>query len=181
MELITDRPGRRLTVLLAAPEVVVTESRYAAGQPGAGAHVHRRHADIFHVVEGAVVFLIGPEARQLVSAGQTVILPPGLVHGFDVSPGHDSVFLNAHAPGVGFDAYLREGSSADPAEMEAFAARYDSYDPPADGGLAPDLAVVSAAGLVEAWTAWAPSSDESAFVAAVLTEALELTDSSGGT
>jgi quercetin dioxygenase-like cupin family protein len=174
MEVITDRPGRRLRVLLAMPEVVVTESRYAAAQPGARPHVHRRHADIFHVVEGAVVFSIGADdAKQLAEAGQTVIIPPGLVHGFDVAPEHDSLFLNAHAPGVGFDVYLqqRRGVEQGP-ELDSLAARYDSYDPPADGGLPPESAVLSAAGLVETWRAWAPDGEASEVVGAALARAL---------
>jgi mannose-6-phosphate isomerase-like protein (cupin superfamily) len=173
MEVITDQRGRRLAVLLAMPEVVVTESRYAAAQPGAQPHVHRRHADIFHVVGGAVVFSIGPDdAKQLAEAGQTVIIPPGVVHGFDVSPVHDSVFLNAHAPGLGFDVYLKErrGVRAGP-ERDALAARYDSYDPPADGGRAPESAVLSAAGLIETWTAWAPHGEASEVVGAALARA----------
>ena len=46
LEVITDRPDRRLVVLMSTPEAVVTQARYGPGQPGASPHVHRRHAEV---------------------------------------------------------------------------------------------------------------------------------------
>jgi quercetin dioxygenase-like cupin family protein len=177
LEQITDRPGRQLVVLMATPEAVVTESRYAAGQPGADPHVHRRHADIFHVVEGALVFVVGPaRAEHRLSRGDTVIAPPGLVHGFRVPASEDSWYLNVHAPGVGFDVYLRErGIVDDRGQLDAMADRHDSYDVPADGGLPVEHAVIAAGGLVATWRAWAPPGQETETAAAAMEAALALT------
>ena len=108
LEVITDRPDRRLVVLMSTPEAVVTQARYGPGQPGASPHVHRRHADLFHVVEGGLEFLLGPNhSRHRLGPGQTVIAPPGVVHGFDLPASEAGWFLNVHAPGVEFDVYLR--------------------------------------------------------------------------
>jgi hypothetical protein len=57
-----------------------------------------------------------------------------------VSPSDDCWYLNAHARCI-----------HDQAQLDAMAAHHDSYDEAADGGLPADVAVVSAAGLVETW------------------------------
>lgn len=176
LEVITDRPDRRLVVLMSTPEAVVTQARYGPGQPGASPHVHRRHADLFHVVEGGLEFLLGPNhSRHRLDSGQTVIAPPGVVHGFDLPASEAGWFLNVHAPGVEFDVYLRErGLIEDRALLDAKAARHDIYDEPADGGLPEDRAVISSAGLVETWRSWAPPGEDTETAAAVMRAALEL-------
>ncbi len=150
-------PGRRLAILISSLEAVVTESRYAAGTPGADPHIHCLHADIFHIVAGALEFLVGPDhAERSLGAGDTVLVPPGLVHGFRVAADADTVYVNAHAPGMGFDVYLRERRSVPEAQLEAFFARHDIYDEPPDGGLPADRVVISPDGLVQTWRQWAP-------------------------
>jgi mannose-6-phosphate isomerase-like protein (cupin superfamily) len=47
--LVTDTPDRRVEILIALDGVVVTRSRYAAGQHGPDLHVHRLHADCCYV------------------------------------------------------------------------------------------------------------------------------------
>ena len=115
LEVITDRRDRRLVVLMSTPEAVVTEARYGPGQPGANPHVHRRHADLFHVVEGGLEFLLGPNhAWHRLGPGQTVIAPPGVIHGFqlpaadsygrtykfDVMPGIYYNYISVNYPGL---------------------------------------------------------------------------------
>ena len=59
-----------------------------------------------------------------------------MVHSFR-SPGPGPArFLNIHAPGMGFDEYVRSGYEFD----------FDQEDPPADGGQPATDAIVLAAG-----------------------------------
>ena len=77
------------------------------------------------MVEGELVFrhregeLAGP-------AGTLVVLPPGVVHGFDNGPSVSSRFYNLHMPASGFADYMR-GRNPD----------FDQHDPPDDGGVDP--------------------------------------------
>ena len=125
--MVTDEPERFVVIKAALAPVVITESRYGPGESGPGAHVHRRHADCFRVLEGELVLEVGAEsARVTAAAGDFVLVPLGLVHTFRNEAAADARFLNVHAPGCGFDEHLRSGGDDE---------RFDTYDPPEDGGL----------------------------------------------
>jgi quercetin dioxygenase-like cupin family protein len=125
-------PNRRVVILRESPELDVTWSRFAGGERGAALHVHREHVDAFHVLEGVVTFTVGPDAEKVdAPAGTFVLVPPGVVHGFDIDTDATTTYLNFHAPSTGFAAYLRR-------ERDGF----DSFDPPADGGRPVSEAVV---------------------------------------
>ena len=124
-EKITDRPGRRATVLVDADELIVSEFAYGPGERGAEPHVHHTHADGFLVVEGEFTF--HPRSGPLVMpAGTLLLVPPDVVHGFDNDSGADARCFNLHLPASGFADYLR-GRNLD----------FDQHDPPADGGVDP--------------------------------------------
>jgi quercetin dioxygenase-like cupin family protein len=124
-EKITDRPGRRATLLVDADELTVTEFAYGPGERGAEPHIHRHHADAFLVVEGEFTFtyrdgsLAGP-------AGTLLLVPPDVVHGFDSGSAGDARCFNLHLPASGFADHLR-GRNPD----------FDQHDPPANGGADP--------------------------------------------
>ena len=120
-EAITDRPGRRATVLVDTEEIIVSEFAYGSGQRGAEPHVHHLHADGFLVVEGELQFTLG-SGEQAIPAGTFLFLPPDVIHGFDNTSAADARCFNFHAPASGFGDYLR-GKNTD----------FDQYDPPADG------------------------------------------------
>jgi hypothetical protein len=61
-EIITNREGRELRLLVAEPGLSVTWSRYAAGERGADLHVHREHIDAFYVIAGELTSGSGPMA-----------------------------------------------------------------------------------------------------------------------
>jgi mannose-6-phosphate isomerase-like protein (cupin superfamily) len=85
---------------------------------GASPHVHLRHADCFHVLEGALELRAGGETIRA-DAGTSVIVPPGVVHEF-TSVGR-ARFLNVHAQSCGFAEYLRRadaGEEFDPATYD---------------------------------------------------------------
>jgi quercetin dioxygenase-like cupin family protein len=128
-ESITDRPGRRATVLVDAEELIVSEFAYGPGERGASPHVHHHHADAFLVVEGEFAFAMR-DGRVAVPAGTLAILPPDVVHGFDNDSGADARCFNFHMPSSGFGEYLR-GRNPD----------FDQHDPPGDGGVDPSAVV----------------------------------------
>lgn len=139
-EAMSDRAERTVLLLADADRLAVTWSRYAVGERGPDPHVHRRHADAFYVLEGSLVFGLGPDAAETVEAGagSFVLVPAGVVHTFANQGSGEARFLNVHASGMGFGAYLRamrDGRDED-------AARFDSFDPPADGGRPASEAVV---------------------------------------
>jgi quercetin dioxygenase-like cupin family protein len=132
-ETITEREGRHLVILAARPELTVTLSRYAAGQPGTDLHVHREHTDAFYVLDGVLTLAVGPgEDRIELPAGGFAAVPPNVVHAFLLDS--DAYWLNLHAPDAGFAAYMRAVRDGRPAG-------FDSFDPPPDGGL-PSAGVV---------------------------------------
>jgi mannose-6-phosphate isomerase-like protein (cupin superfamily) len=122
-EPVTDRPGRRLRLMLDRPGLVLTWTRHAAGQPGTSLHLHREHTDAFLPLAGALTILVGTAGEPVVAeAGTLVVVPPGVVHAFVNGSGADVAWLNVHAPNGGFASYLRDDG-----------APWDSHDPPAEG------------------------------------------------
>ena len=130
-ETITARATRDVIIKGAHELVDVTESRYGEGERGPDPHVHHRHTDVFYVLDGELVFGVGPDVEPVhAPAGSFVLVPRELVHTFSNESGRDARFLNVHAPSEGFADYLRAARDRRPKDM----ARFDSDDPPADGG-----------------------------------------------
>jgi quercetin dioxygenase-like cupin family protein len=127
-EVIGDAPDRRVEILSDDPSVNATLSRFGPGRAGADLHVHRRHSDLFYVLEGELTVRLGLEDRAVtVPAGSVAMVPPGVVHGFRNASDAELRYLNFHAPGLRFTDYMRGLRDGRP-----FA--YDQFDPPADGG-----------------------------------------------
>jgi mannose-6-phosphate isomerase-like protein (cupin superfamily) len=130
----TIRP--RFEIKAGREEVVVTEVTYEPGRSGPDLHVHHHHADAFFVLEGALEIMLGESERVTAEAGAFVLIPPDVVHTFhNPSPRH-ARYLNFHAPGAGFDEYLRSNFQAD----------FDQHDPPPDGGRPISEAIVRGRG-----------------------------------
>ena len=129
-EAITDRPGRRVTLLADTEELALTDFEYGPGELGASPHVHRDHSDAFLVLEGEleITFESGP---LRVSAGTLVLIPHGVVHSFGNTSDAAARFLNIHAPSCGFGDYLRGQNPG-----------FDQHEPPPDGGVDPASVVV---------------------------------------
>lgn len=137
---IRDDPDRAVSLRLALDEVVMTESRFAAGERGTDPHVHHAHADCFYVLEGAVVLELADGDHPL-PAGTWALVPPRVVHAFRAGES-GARYLNLHAPGVSFDRYLRTISGKGGAFDHDDLAGFDQHPPPADGGLDPSLVVI---------------------------------------
>src|SRR4051812_12076462 len=82
-EAITDRPGRRVEILCEHDALHATSSRFGPRSEGADLHVHRRHTDLFYVLEGELTARLGPEDSAVaVPAGSLARVPPLVVHGY---------------------------------------------------------------------------------------------------
>ena len=137
-EVIGDSPDRRVEVLCDDDALHATWSRFGPGREGADLHVHRHHSDLFYVLEGELTVRLGPEDETIVvPAGTLARVPPLVVHGFRNASDDELRYLNFHAPGGGFAAYLRGEEPG-----------FDSEDPPADGGRPAEEAVIATGGLL---------------------------------
>jgi mannose-6-phosphate isomerase-like protein (cupin superfamily) len=138
-ERISDNPARQGHFLIARQELTITHARYAAGEHVAGRHIHHQHTDAFYILEGEVIFQIGPEAETItVSAGGFVAAPPGVAHSFRVANNSPASWLTIHAPDGGFAAFMR--GLRDGHQVE-----WDIAPVPADGGLPAEQAVIQQA------------------------------------
>lgn len=131
-EAIVDRPRRSVRVLF---EQELLDASYACsegGERGASPHIHLEHVDAFYVVEGEVSFKVGPDLDVVrAGPGMFVMVPPGLVHGFDNDSEATARWLNFHAPSTGFLGWMR-------GDREGF----DQVPPPEGGGRSVDDAVI---------------------------------------
>jgi quercetin dioxygenase-like cupin family protein len=134
-ETITDRPGRRVTLLVDTAELAVTETVYGPGEQGPEPHVHHGHSDAFSVVEGELTFrLRGTTLRA--PAGTFVLVPPDVVHSFSNEGETEARFFNLHVPSCGFGDFLRGRNP-----------EFDQHSTPFEEGLDPASVVVCAAGV----------------------------------
>ena len=112
-EAIVDTPARELRILCEHDWLDATWTRHAAGERGAEPHVHLHHVDAFYVLSGEMTLQVGPDLDRVVATDDTLVLvPPGLVHGFDNDSSGEVRFLNFHAPGCGFSSTCAAGGSS---------------------------------------------------------------------
>jgi mannose-6-phosphate isomerase-like protein (cupin superfamily) len=136
-EQIIDSPARQGSFVIAREGLTITHARYAAGEHVAGPHIHHQHTDAFYVLEGEVIFEIGPEAETItVSAGGFVAAPPGLSHAFRVADNGPARWLTIHAPDGGFAAFMR-------GLRDGIHVEWDIAPVPANGGLPADQVIIA--------------------------------------
>jgi mannose-6-phosphate isomerase-like protein (cupin superfamily) len=136
-EVIADAPHRRVEVVCEHDALHATSVRMAAGGEGADLHVHRRHTDVFYVLAGELTIRLGPAGEPVTApAGTQARIPPLVVHGYRNASDAEVRFLNLHAPGTGFVAYLR-------ALRDGREHTFDQEPPPPDGGRPPAEASVT--------------------------------------
>ncbi|HKA27435.1 MAG TPA: cupin domain-containing protein [Gaiellaceae bacterium] len=139
-ETTTDRPERSITILCELDQLIISLFRYEPGEKGPDPHVHRHHADSFYVLEGEVDFGLGPEVTRITGGPETFAgAPPNVVHTFRNSSDASALFLNVHAPSMGFGDVLRGGGYE----------HFDQFEPPADGGRPVEDAIFSPRGAGE--------------------------------
>ena len=129
--MITDRAERTIRILADGEQVTITWTRYEPGEEGPAPHIHRHHTDSFYVLEGELEFGLGPTVEKIDgAAGTFVAAPPHVVHTFKNTSDATAVFLNIHAPSMGFGDMLRARRDGRDEDAEKF----DQFDPPDDGG-----------------------------------------------
>jgi mannose-6-phosphate isomerase-like protein (cupin superfamily) len=142
-ESVTERDARSVVIKAAHELLDLTETRYSPGEEGPGPHVHRQHADAFYVLEGELVFRLGPDGERVQAPARSfVLVPENVIHSFENEGGADARFLNVHAPSMGFAESLRVRRDGREYDQELF----DSFDAPADGGRPTSAAVVRGPG-----------------------------------
>jgi thiamine-phosphate pyrophosphorylase len=113
------KPHRLALIRVDLAELAVVENVVDGEFEGPEYHVHLRHADCFHVLDGALEFrLEAGETR--VEAGMSVVVPPGVPHTFR-SAGDRAHYLNVHAPSCGFVDYLRALNRGERLPFDQFA------------------------------------------------------------
>jgi mannose-6-phosphate isomerase-like protein (cupin superfamily) len=139
-ETISDTRTRNVVILAEHEEITITRSRFSPGERGPDLHVHHEHTDAFYVLEGELTFELGPQAEKFrLGPGGYVAIPPHVGHSFVNESDADARWLNFHSPDCGFADFLRTLRDGTPGQ-------WDSFDMPADGGLAPSQALVSPPG-----------------------------------
>src|SRR4051812_69964 len=139
-ETISDGPTRNVVILAEHEDVTITVSRFSTGERGPDLHVHHEHTDAFYVLDGELTFELGPQAEATsVGPGGFVAVPANVAHSFVNASSADARWLNFHAPDCGFADFLRTLRAGTPGQ-------WDSFDMPADGGLAPSRATISLSG-----------------------------------
>lgn len=163
-ELLGDAPDRRVEVLSEHDSLHATWSRFGAGRDGAELHVHQGHTDLFFVLAGELTLKLGPSGAELaLPAGSLARVPPMVAHGFRNASAGEVRYLNLHAPGAGFIAYMRGLRDSAPVP-------FDQHEVPAGGGRpVTEAAIESGAGVL---------CDEPA-IRAELTELAEVTPARG--
>jgi len=108
--LVADRPGLRVTLLADVEEIGIAETWSDRGS-APPAHVHRRHAESFYVLEGELTFTVGDRELRA-EAGSWVKVPPGVPHTFAYPENRSVRFLDIHTPSCGFGTFLRGSHEA---------------------------------------------------------------------
>jgi mannose-6-phosphate isomerase-like protein (cupin superfamily) len=141
-EIVGDSPDRRVEILSDHDAVHVTWSRFGPRRDGADLHIHRRHTDLFYVLEGELTLRLGLEGETVrIPAGRLARVPRLVVHGFRNEGDEEVRYLNLHAPGQGFAQFMRAARDGRPLT-------YDQEPPPPDGARPTREAVVGATGSV---------------------------------
>jgi mannose-6-phosphate isomerase-like protein (cupin superfamily) len=141
-EVVGDSPERRVEILSDHDALHATWSRFGPWREGADLHVHHRHTDIFYVLEGELTIRLGARGDGVVvPTGTLARVPPLVVHGFRNGSDAEVRYLNLHAPGEGFAAFMR-------ALRDGRTFSYDQRPPPHDGGRPTTEAVVGGHGFV---------------------------------
>jgi mannose-6-phosphate isomerase-like protein (cupin superfamily) len=106
-KLLADGPGQRVALLADTPEVAIAEFAGAPGGDAPRVHVHERHAESFYALDGDLVVTVEDRALRL-EPGSWLTVPPRVAHTVAIPSPGPARFLNLHAPGSGFGAFLRE-------------------------------------------------------------------------
>jgi mannose-6-phosphate isomerase-like protein (cupin superfamily) len=107
LETITFPSGQRHTVVAADAERLVIEFSVAPMDHANAPHVHDSSDEVFEVLDGHLLFTLADVAHHL-AAGDTIVIPRGAEHFWQVVGDHDLSARVTFTPGCRFDAFLRD-------------------------------------------------------------------------
>jgi mannose-6-phosphate isomerase-like protein (cupin superfamily) len=90
----------------AAGDYIVGEFTAEAGFAGPRPHVHRKHEELFYVLDGEFDFFVDDHSVRL-GPGSFIHVPPGVLHDFRNPGGLPARWLGIASPG-GLDRYFEE-------------------------------------------------------------------------
>jgi mannose-6-phosphate isomerase-like protein (cupin superfamily) len=101
------------------------------GVEGARPHTHRKSAELFYIIDGALQMLAGEQIIN-VSKGDMVVVPPEMAHAFATTSDQTADFLIVQAPGLDRFGYFRlvervMKGEATPADIQASQEVYDNH------------------------------------------------------
>lgn len=106
-ELLDGDPGGTIALLAdRAGTLTSNRSFMRAGSAGAPPHRHRRSAELFYVLEGALDVLLDDEIVTL-EQGDLLVVPPGVTHAFAPPADRDADVLFVFTPGTARNDYYR--------------------------------------------------------------------------
>ncbi len=107
-EVLTDRPGLRVSLLVDVDEIAIVDvtSAPGGGAPTPPLHVHERHVESFYVIAGEIAFTAGGEELRA-TAGSWVQVPPNVPHSFAPAGSEPARYVNVHTPSRGFGDFTR--------------------------------------------------------------------------
>ena len=110
----------------------ISVATLGAEHPGTTPHVHREHDELFFVIEGTPTFTVEDETFEA-PAGTLVLVTRGSRHRWWNPRPEPAEVLDIHAPGYGFESFIRElaalsaAGRATPAAMAELGARHDDH------------------------------------------------------
>ena len=113
------KPHRLAVIRVDLPELAAVDTYVDEGFEGPEYHVHLRHADCFHVLDGTLELTL-ETGKVRVEPGTSVVVPPGVPHTFtSVSP--RARYLNVHAPALGFVDHVRAADRGERLPFDQYA------------------------------------------------------------
>jgi quercetin dioxygenase-like cupin family protein len=101
-ETLVRDPGCLLRLLADADQtggaLTANRSTFGAGADGAPPHFHTYASELFFVLSGKLQVLLDDRVTIL-TAGDTLVVPPYVPHAFAAAPGHEADVLFVFAPG----------------------------------------------------------------------------------
>jgi quercetin dioxygenase-like cupin family protein len=145
-ERVTGEGELGVTLLVDAEQVGAVEVRSRPGGVAPPLHLHRKHAEVFFVLEGELTLRL-EDGEHPVGPETWAFVPPEVVHTFTVTGDDPARFLDFHIPSYGFGDFVRGLHAArSEVEREAVRAAFDQQPAPEYASGDPGLVVVRRTG-----------------------------------
>lgn len=93
--------------LLGDADVLIFRGILAGRAQGAPLHVHDGMTETFQVESGALEILLGHGRSQVLRPGESIVIKPGMIHGFRNALDTETCFVTTADPGAELEQFLR--------------------------------------------------------------------------